>query len=248
MKTKERIFFIGIMCLALICGVCFARTARTNSRYLKLLDENTDLLDLVEQQKMEKESYSSMYYSLQNDYKNLEISNEVTLKQWDSDFNELKAKYDTLLSENDELKARVNSVDIPTYSFTEEEIYLLAQCVEAEAGYYKNHRNSQRYVTQVILNRVACSQFPNSIEEVIYQKIKGVPQFSVAYDGALERHSEVQPETLANVYSAIVHGTDLPKYVLFFYSIEVKNNWVNTLNIYTKCEGTVFAYSSVEDK
>ena len=126
-----------------------------------------------------------------------------------------------------------------------DELEYLAACVEAEAGYYEGHELSQQYITQVILNRLHSGQFPNSVEEVIYQKTNGCPQFSVAYNGMMDDR-EVEPETLANVYSVLVHGTDLPEYVLYFYSASVTENWVNTLNTYTTESGTVFAYESKE--
>ena len=75
--------------------------------------------------------------------------------------------------------------------------------------------------------------------------MNGVPQFSVAFNGMMDDR-EVTPETLANVYEVIVHGTDLPDYVLYFYSASVKENWVNNLNTYTTLEGTVFAYSDID--
>lgn len=153
----------------------------------------------------------------------------------------VSADYVRLLEENTVLKKKVKNSKLPLYEYTEDEIYLLAQCVEAEAGYYRGHENSQQYVTQVILNRVMSSEFPDSIGEVIYQKTDDVPQFSVAYNGMIDR--EVQVETLANVYYVLIHGTDLPEYVLFFYSTEVTNNWVNSLNTYATIQGTVFAYS-----
>lgn len=57
----------------------------------------------------------------------------------------------------------------------------------------------------------------------------------------------VEPETLANVYKVIVHGTDLPEYVCYFYSDSVTENWVNKLPVYDTVDGTVFAYESKED-
>ena len=147
----------------------------------------------------------------------------------------LQEMYDEVVKENATLKV----AEKPVYEYTEEEIYLLAQCVEAEAGYNKD---SQLYVTQVIINRVFSSQFPNTISEVIYQKVSGVPQFSVAYNGMIDR--EVKPETLSNVYIALIHGTDLPSYVLYFYSNSVKNNWVKSLNVYDEVAGTIFAYTT----
>ena len=174
--------------------------------------------------------------------------NEAIVEQWKESYNDLQHKYGHLLVDYDQIEARLEETDIPVYDFTEAEIYLIAQCVEAEAGYYKYAPESQRYVTQVILNRLHSSQFPDSVEEVIYQKTaSGLPQFSVAYNGMMEEHYDVEPETLANVYSVIVHGTDLPEYVLYFSSAGVTENWINTLNVYTECDGTVFYYYSTED-
>lgn len=193
------------------------------------------------------------------DYQSLMITNESLietldnqrenyedlLKQQELDYEDLKIQYWSLSGEKDCLERRLKEVDIPVYDFSEAEVYLLAQCVEAEAGYYKGHEQSQRYVAQVILNRVHSSYFPNKVEEVIYQRVEGVPQFSTAYDGSIDR--EVQPETLANVYSVIVLGTDLPEYVLYFYSASVTENWVNLLPMYDVVDGTVFSYSSKEN-
>lgn len=149
----------------------------------------------------------------------------------------LTDNYISLENENEKLKAKLLEVEIPTYEFTDAEIYLLAQCVEAEAGY---DDLSQKYVTQVILNRLHSGKFPNTIVDVIYQRVNEVPQFSVAWNGAIER--EVKTETLLNVYSVLVHGTDLPQYVLYFYSDKVTGNWVNNLATYTTVSSTVFAY------
>lgn len=134
-----------------------------------------------------------------------------------------------------------NSVYLPMYEFTEEEIYMLSQCVEAEAGKYSEAPEGQKYVTQVILNRLHSSQYPDTLEGVIFQKKGNVPQFSVAYDGRM-MNIDPEPETFNSVYSTIVHGTDLPEYVLFFYAEGVTNNWVNTLSVYNIVDGTVFAY------
>lgn len=135
---------------------------------------------------------------------------------------------------------RIND-GLPVRNFTAEEVYLLACCVEAEAGSFDKNPLSQQYVTQVILNRLRSENFPNTIKEVIFQKVNDVPQFSVAYNGMIDR--DVDPSTLVNVYRVLLHGTDLPEYVCYFYADSVKNNWVNTLEVYDTVQGTVFAYS-----
>lgn len=157
-------------------------------------------------------------------------------------YDTLLQDYEKVVEEKEDLEIKLLEVELPTYDFTEAEIYLLAQCVEAEAGY---DSLSQKYITQVILNRLHSGKFPDRIEKVIYQKENGVPQFSVAYNGMMER--EVTPQTLANVYEVIINGTDLPEYVLYFYSDSITDNWVNTLNIHTTVYGTVFAYQSKEE-
>ena len=155
-------------------------------------------------------------------------------------YGELQNSYIELVDKNERLEGRLQE---KRCKYTEDEVYLLAQCVEAEAGY---NPESQKYVTQVILNRVNSSRYPDTIERVIYQKTgKGVAQFSVAYNGSMEDR-KVKSETLANVYNVLLYGTDLPEYVHYFYSVKVTNNWVNTLNTYKTVGGTVFAYASKE--
>ena len=221
---RERVYqsIIGVL-FAMI--LLYANASHRN--YMKLLEVNEMVLDTISEQK---------------DY------DETANEEWVRLYEDLQLAYGESLVENHQLERKleeVSEVELPTYEFTEAEIYMLAQCVEAEAGHYKRHRNSQKYVTQVILNRVHSGKFPNTIAEVIYQKINGVPQFSVAYNGAMDR--DVTPETLANVYSVIAHGTDLPEYVCYFYSDYVTENWVNTLPVHKTVEGTVFAYANKED-
>lgn len=217
-----------IVSLLLVISILVGLIIHLEKNYNDLLDVVDSYKDLVEKQK--------------KDYEKMNES-------WEESYDELQEKYGKAITDNTKLKdtnkklkEKLNEVKVKEYSFTKEEIYLIAKCVEAEAGNYENHKASQKYVCQVILNRLKSGKFPNTIKKVIYQKNGNIPQFSVAYNGAMNR--TVSTETLANVYEVIVHGTDLPSYVLFFYSASVEENWVNTLNTYTTVEGTVFAYSS----
>jgi len=63
----------------------------------------------------------------------------------------------------------------------EGEYELLTQLVHAEAG--NQDLIGKQYVADVVLNRVASSDWPNTIHEVIFQK----GQFSVAHNGALDK-------------------------------------------------------------
>lgn len=214
---KWRIISVGIIV------VLVTLTVKSQNSYLGLLKVNEQLNESLELEKSEKENITANYNILLKRYEELEHKYRQTV--------------DSLV--------KYKETEIPVYDFTQAEIELIALCVEAEAGYYEYAPQSQRYVTQVILNRLHSSKFPNRVEEVIYQKVKGVPQFSVAYNGMMDKE-EIQPETLANVYNVIVHGTNLPEYVCYFYSDSVSENWVNTLPVYCTSDGTVFAYDKEE--
>lgn len=213
---KEHVYR-GIIVVMLILFTIFFIVSHHN--YMSVLESNEDLLKLV-------------------DDKDTQI--ETVINMWEENYSNLEESYCRVAIEN----SRLNGVPISKYEYTEEDLYMLAKCVEAEAGDFSNHELSQQYITQVILNRVHSGEFPNTLEEVIYQKVKNVPQFSVAYNGMMDR--KVEPDTLANVCKVIVLGTDLPSYVLYFYDAGVTDNWVNTLSTYDIVEGTVFAYEYKE--
>ena len=214
---KEK-FYQGIVLMLLSMSITLFCISHRN--YMELLDVNEQTHLLLEEQR---------------------VANKNLSGQWKYKYEDLLYKYGALLVEYDQLSKQLED---DVCGFTQEEVYLIAQCVEAEAGYGNN--KSQQYITQVILNRLDSEEFPNSVEEVIYEKTaSGNPQFSVAYNGMIDR--VVEEETLLNVQNVIVNGTNLPKYVCYFYSSSVKENWVCSLNTYTECEGTVFAYHSKED-
>ena len=61
------------------------------------------------------------------------------------------------------------------------EMELIAQLVQAEAG--NQDLTGKRYVVDVVLNRVDSEEFPNTVEEVIFQD----GQFSVIKNGAFAK-------------------------------------------------------------
>lgn len=192
------------------------------------------------------------YEKVLNSNKDLIISMENTtntyedlVQKWRDSYDILQNDYGALIVENANLRTAVEKYDhydLPVYNYSEEEIELLAKCCQCESGV--NNFESQRRVAGVVLNRVRSGQFPDTIKDVIYEeKVKGIPQFSVAYDGTMDT-CILSPAVLANVYSVIVHGSDLPDYVLYFYSAYLEeDNWVKTLPTYEEVEGTVFAYA-----
>lgn len=76
---------------------------------------------------------------------------------------------------------------------TQDELELMALCVEAEAG--NQELNGKRMVADVILNRVDDPDFPDTIEGVITQPY----HFSSYWDGGMERVGEPSEETIRAV-------------------------------------------------
>lgn len=133
-------------------------------------------------------------------------------------------------------------VNLPTYTYTQEDIILLAKVAQTEMGTPKVSPTAFKYGVQVVLNRVASPFFPDNIHDVVYQTYKGVPQFSVTLNGVLDRCEPTQ-ESIETVYEVLLFGTDLPDYVEYFYGEHVEGNWINTLPVYKTVDGTTFAYS-----
>lgn len=194
--------------------------------------------------------YKEIITYQKEDIENLTVKNnelrelvDVQETEYSALYNEyLNSMYDLQIT-NADLKEEIRGLktcELPVYKYTKAEIQMLAKCVQAEAG-EKNYE-SQKMITKVILNRVQSGHFPDTIKEVIYQKDGGVPQFSVAYDGAMKKQ-DVKMSTLANVYSVLLFDYDMPDNVLYFYAKWVKNNWVTRHTTpYKTVQGTVFAY------
>ena len=83
--------------------------------------------------------------------------------------------------------------DYPDFVPEDDDIQLLAACVEAEAGNQSLY--GKRLVADVILNRVDSDIFPDTIHGVITQP----HQFSTYWNGAMER-AEISEETYKAVY------------------------------------------------
>lgn len=89
------------------------------------------------------------------------------------------------------------------------EIELLARLIHAEAG--NQDLTGKKYVADVVLNRVASPQFPDTIEEVIFQP----GQFSVVNNGALE---DARKTVTAEDYEAAISElTDQIDYEILFF-------------------------------
>lgn len=96
--------------------------------------------------------------------------------------------------------------------YSEEDYNNLLKIVEAEAG--GEDSKGKLLVANVIINRVKNDRFPDTITEVIYQREKGVTQFSPVRDGRINK-VKVSEETREAVEDAI-NGEDVSKGALYF--------------------------------
>ena len=95
----------------------------------------------------------------------------------------------------------------PEFSLTDEEINLIALITMAEAE--GESEEGKRLVIDTILNRVDHNRFPNTVEEVIYQK----SQFTCVWNGRIDR-CYVQDEIVELVKEELTNRTNYD--VMFF--------------------------------
>ena len=128
-----------------------------------------------------------------------------------------------------ESEQRVVNVSVmerkPVIELTQEDYENLVRIVEAEAG--GEDRMGKLLVANVILNRVADKQFPNTVTEVIFQQEEGVFQFSPIRDGRFY-NIRVSEETMEAVNAAL-YGEDPSSGALYFmaraYADKEKAAW-----------------------
>ena len=91
---------------------------------------------------------------------------------------------------------------------SQDEYTVLLKIVQAEAG--TCDEDGKLLVANVILNRVECNEFPDTIREVVYQK----SQFSPVIDGSINT-CKITEET-ENAVSRALKGEDISEGALYF--------------------------------
>lgn len=99
----------------------------------------------------------------------------------------------------------------PTYS--EEELDLLARLVHAEAR--GEPLEGKIAVANVVLNRVKSQNFPNTIEQVIYQRVNGRYQFCPVRNGSINQKPTAEAVEAARL---ALEGKVVVKDALYFYN------------------------------
>ena len=127
--------------------------------------------------------------------------------------------------------------------YDEATLELLARLCEAEAGI--ESYQCKVYVASVVLNRCLSEYHPDTIEEVIWERINGTPQFSVTieYNGTCMLESvEPSEDSFKAAQYVLDYGPQLPKDVTVFYSNTCNGDWVTSRETYITLDHTIFAY------
>ena len=144
--------------------------------------------------------------------------NDIVVKNTDSEKQENK--------EEQEVKKEVVSLN-------DDQLYLLSKLVAAEAR--GESYQGQVAVAAVVLNRVQDSRFPDSIEDVIYQK----NAFSVVKNGYID----IKPtEESYKAAKEALYGNDPTNDAIYFWNPDISTcSWINTLNPHLRIGNHVFA-------
>lgn len=95
---------------------------------------------------------------------------------------------------------------------SDEDYDTLLHIVEAEAG--TEDIKGRVLVANVIMNRVKNKEFPDTVTEVVWQTVNGVPQFSPTYDGRI--HEVSISEDTKEAVRQVLNGVDYSEGALFF--------------------------------
>lgn len=111
-------------------------------------------------------------------------------------------------------------------------IDLMARLIYAENGddSYSEYRKAMLYTGSVVLNRVKSSRYPDTIEDVIYQK----GQYQCTWNGHIYKTPSNDAYEIAK--KLIDEGSSLPYYVLF------AAEFIQGRGVYDKVAGTYYCY------
>lgn len=98
------------------------------------------------------------------------------------------------------------------YELSQKDLEVLLRIVEAEAG--GEDEEGKLLVANVVLNRVASEEFPNTVTEVVFQQDNGTTQFSPVRNGRYWA-VKISEETVSAVERAL-QGEDISRGALYF--------------------------------
>lgn len=99
---------------------------------------------------------------------------------------------------------------------TQNEAVMLMKLAKAEAG--NSDALAQAYVMAVILNRIEDSNFPNTVEDVIFEPI----QFSTVANGSYDK---AQPDLNSHLALAMIEKNEIDIEALYFEATFLDDSW-----------------------
>jgi len=122
-------------------------------------------------------------------------------------------------------------------SYTAEELDLLARLVHAEAQ--GEPYDAKVAVGAVVMNRVKNSSWPDSLEDVIYQKAGGYYQFTPVVNGWINKPAGADAVKAAK---DALSGKDPSNGAQFYYDNQTTNAWILSKPVSVRIGTMVFAY------
>lgn len=125
-------------------------------------------------------------------------------------------------------------------SLSPKEYAILTRIVEAEATGLD--KKSKILVANVILNRMKSDQFPDTVEEVVFQNVNGAVQFSPVADG---RYYSVEiTESTKECVDRALSGEDYSQGALYFMERSMSDS--SSVKWFDSCLTKLFKYQGHE--
>ncbi|MBL4935289.1 LysM peptidoglycan-binding domain-containing protein [Clostridium sp. YIM B02515] len=134
----------------------------------------------------------------------------------------------------------VNSTSQTHYGvipYTDSDLDLLARLVHAEAQ--GEPYKAKAAVAAVVVNRVQSSAWPNTIRDVIYQRINGYYQFSPVLNGMINQAATSEDRQAA---LDALNGYDPTNGAQFYFDDSTKNTWLWSKPVALRVDNMVFSY------
>ncbi|MCM8711311.1 LysM peptidoglycan-binding domain-containing protein [Clostridium sp. SYSU_GA19001] len=121
--------------------------------------------------------------------------------------------------------------------YTKADLDLLARLIHAEA-------QGQSYKTQVavgavVINRVQSSAWPNTIKDVIYQRVNGYYQFTPVLNGWINKPAS---DTARQAALDALIGIDPTNGAEFYFDDSTKNTWLWSKPVALRVDNMIFSY------
>lgn len=138
------------------------------------------------------------------------------------------ASHITTTSSRNKTALRTAGLEKSSFSYTDEEYEWLARLIEAEAE--NQPFQGKVAVGSVVMNRIKDDWFPDTLEEVIFQKNNKLYQFSPIGNGRFNRVSPSEDSYQAA--TAALEGEDPTDGALYFYNPSIATDrWIRTRTV-----------------